>query len=568
MNNLIKRLRLRLMLLYFGGGIAFFSITMMPAMDANASDLNRLRFTKLPAFNPHRLDFQCKYEASVNPPITPEADALFQRALALGSHDLWPEQRDYVKMAALYEQAMKLGHWKAQFNLAGLYLKGLGVPQDVERAIELTEDLMAKGVPAAWDNMGTYYMGGLGDLKRDATVAYAFWQRAADMGSMAAQTYIGAKLRGDHDEPPEFWGNYRVGRKMLECAYAQGASHAAFELGKLDQVIENNYRRARREFQDGVKFGSQESATALLVAFDGGSPLVENLKDPGRAQRYMVLSDALYTNPDLRFPNLDKVLPLPPAELPMWDGNKQTLIDAAKAIVAKPAAPSVPAAKPSTVKTGRAYIPEGSMLPERPQVQVPAQYETTSAPESGYWIARLMRPVTDRQLAWNAEQLPMRYEQGELFDRSRPGLVPEDGRILFHFLGRPVPRPAPVVEAAKHPAVAMGVARYAEFPEPTRRCRGNLPCPATGIWAGRLPDDHPKAVVFNHWGRQAYVAKDAAFPDPRDRHLDIEPRDVRWRFLGNANEERPSGFTQISLQPFSLEKPAGKPEDDAGPAPA
>ena len=47
MNNLIKRLRLRLMLLYFGGGIAFFSITMMPAMDANASDLNRLRFTKI-----------------------------------------------------------------------------------------------------------------------------------------------------------------------------------------------------------------------------------------------------------------------------------------------------------------------------------------------------------------------------------------------------------------------------------------------------------------------------------------------------------------------------------------
>ena len=157
------------------------------------------RFTKLEAFNPHRPDFICKHEAEVNPPISAEAEALFQQALALDNHDLWPAQRNYPKIATLYEQAMKLGHWKAQFNLAGLYLRGIGVPQNIEEAIALTEDLMRKNVPAAWDNMGAYYMGGVGPLEQDATVAYAFWQKAADMGSMAAQTYIGAKLLAASD---------------------------------------------------------------------------------------------------------------------------------------------------------------------------------------------------------------------------------------------------------------------------------------------------------------------------------------------------------------------------------
>lgn len=43
------------------------------------------------------------------------------------------------------------------------------------------------------------------------------------------------------------------------------------------------------------------------------------------------LGDALeFYQGRLKLPNLDEVLPLPPAPLPAWDGNVQTLIDAAK----------------------------------------------------------------------------------------------------------------------------------------------------------------------------------------------------------------------------------------------
>jgi len=82
------------------------------------------RFTKLDRFDPYRKTFECKHQVDVVPPLSPEADRLFQQALALVSYELWPAQRDYVQMARLYERAAAMGHWKAEFNLAGLYFLG------------------------------------------------------------------------------------------------------------------------------------------------------------------------------------------------------------------------------------------------------------------------------------------------------------------------------------------------------------------------------------------------------------------------------------------------------------
>ncbi|HWT21858.1 MAG TPA: tetratricopeptide repeat protein [Variovorax sp.] len=320
------------------------------------SDSKLPRFTRLDKFDPHRKDFVCKHEADANPPITAEAEALFQQALALVSYEMWSENRNYAKAAQLYEQAMKLGHWKAQFNLAGLYLQGLGVEQDPEKSIELTEDLMRKGVPAAWDNMGTMYMGGVGSLKQDATVAYAFWQHAADMGSMASQAYLGAKLLGSHDEPPSFWGNRAIGLKMLECGFAQGSGLAAFELGVTLNVIDEDYSRALHVLHQGTRLGSERSANYLRGAFSRGTPLVNGAIDKSRADRYNALGDALYHNPDLRFPNLDKVLPLPPAPLPQWDMSEpKKLIDAAKAVVPAASSPSQ-APTPTSQRTSQLEI--------------------------------------------------------------------------------------------------------------------------------------------------------------------------------------------------------------------
>ncbi|RYF26064.1 MAG: sel1 repeat family protein, partial [Comamonadaceae bacterium] len=256
-----------------------------------------------------------------------------------------------------------LGHWKAALNLAGLYETGLGVPEDTEKAVLIVEGLMTQGVPAAFYKMGTYHSDSIG-VRGDASRAYAFWQLAADKGNAAAQAFIGEKLDATYDSPGEgFWGNREVGLAMLECSYAQGNGKGAFELGLTTGNTKTNtsqeYARALQVLHDAVKFGSAESASHLSSSFRDIDPLTGNTIDLVRADRYRQIRAALERNPDLRLPNLDKVLPLPPADMPAWDGLPQTLVDAAKGVMQAPAVKPTPGAQ----RTGRAHIPQGHGLP-------------------------------------------------------------------------------------------------------------------------------------------------------------------------------------------------------------
>jgi hypothetical protein len=52
---------------------------------------------------------------------------------------------------------------------------------------------------------------------------------------------------------------------------------------------------------------------------------VNVLPDPERETRYDQISDALDLNPDLKLTRLDQVLPLPPAELPAWNGVQDAI---------------------------------------------------------------------------------------------------------------------------------------------------------------------------------------------------------------------------------------------------
>ncbi|KIQ20855.1 hypothetical protein RT97_27840 [Variovorax paradoxus] len=508
------------------------------------------RNMNLKAFDPHRADFVCRHEADAVPPIDPEAEQWLQQGLALTSPALWPEERDYGKALQLWQRAAERKHWKAMLNVANAYAEGDGVPKDTERAVQLVEAAMKLGIPAAYDVMGTYHMEGVG-VKQDASRAYAFWELAADKGSPSAMAYLGAKMDADYDNPQRgFWGNRKVALKMLECAFAQGNGKAAHALGSTlagtDASRGEDYARALKILHEGVKLGSAESASYLSFTFRVGKPMVGDVKDGARAERYGVLGDALELNPDLRLPNLDRVLPLPPTPLPKWDGNKQTLIDAAKAVVAVPVVPPGPGPSAGPQRSGRAHVPEGHALPEEPQRHVPAQFESTAAPESGYWIARLIRPVGERHLAWNAEQVPMRYARGELFDRTRPGLMPEDGRIQFHYLGELVALPVHAVPVGD-PRVARRIAREAQLPEPARRCLGDRSCPATGIWQASVPGSHPMATTFNQWHRQAYVLQGRPFPHPGEAGLDIESGQVTWTWWNQANRESPVGIAHVGL---------------------
>ncbi|QDD67021.1 sel1 repeat family protein [Herbaspirillum seropedicae] len=504
------------------------------------------RNMSLKTFDPHRNEFICNYERNVEPSVDDEADIWFREGLAATSFDLWPDDRDFAKAASLWNKAAERKHWQAMLNLASLLIEGKGINRDRERAVQLVEEVMKIGIPRAYDFMGTLHMNGTG-VKQDATRAYAFWSLAADMGSSDAQAYLGDKLNATHDDPARsIWGNKEIAYKLLQCGYSQENGNAAFLLGH-ELSFHEQYERALHVLHDAVKFGSEDSANKLFVEFDDGRKLVNKFLDKDRAERYAAIADMLRLNPDLRLPNLDKVLPLPPAILPYWDGDKQTLIDGAKPV--KTASLDDIKPSPASLRQGRAHIPDGLVLPDEPQGGHLIQHLHTDAIISGFWLAQLAKPYTPKQVAWNAAQVPMYYALGESFTPPED-ITKDDGVLRFHYLGTPIPKSL----AERHVPdwrVPQGVLREVPVPSRELRSSGLLPAPATGIWHGSIDPAHPLSKVFNLWTRQAYVEEGQSFPDPRERGLDISPKDIQWQWLDQTNLPLPSGRKDIIIRNFS-----------------
>jgi hypothetical protein len=114
---------------------------------------------------------------------------------------------------------------------------------------------------------------------------------------------------------------------MYRCAAGQGHGEAGLELGiwlKRDET----YTEALQAFQLGAKAGSDNAASFLEHGFDGpkqDKPLyyLGQQKDPERVRRYEAIGHLLsaysYLNP--KVPEIDDIVPLPPAKLPAWDGT-------------------------------------------------------------------------------------------------------------------------------------------------------------------------------------------------------------------------------------------------------
>jgi len=506
------------------------------------------RYEKLPLFDPHRKDFTCVYQAQRMPPLDPQAEMWFQQALALDDPNVPIANIDYAKAYQLYLQAADRNHWKAMLNLASLILSNrAGVPEHgPEAAIQWVEKAMKLGIPDAYDRMGVYYLNGL--IKGDnATTAYAFFQKASDMGSPAAMTFLGDKMSGTYDDPSgEFWGNLPVAIKMLECAFAQGYGPAADKLSYIYRgATPESKSRALHVLHEGVKLGCAECADNLSTEFNGfgltrGENLVGHI-DKARAQRYSKIGDILKLyDGRLKLPNLDKVLPLPPAPLPKWNGSAQTLIDGAKAVTPPPKV------QQGAALQGREFVPHGYAASSLAQSTM-AVAGNQIVPRDGYWLA-LYGPAsaTRTQLIPARRNTPERYQAGERFEASSFDWLTAD-QVQWHYLGEAHALPPQREDFLKH-MIDAGLLR--EVPEPASpvRCNGQQRCPQTGIWEGRVADDHPMAALYNRWDRQAFVEKDHAFPHPGTQFIDVAARDLQWNYLGSPNGDTGmAGILEIRL---------------------
>lgn len=271
-----------------------------------------------------KLAFVCAREKDHLPPRDPGADQLYKHARWLRKGNLLKKDAMlYPKIERLIRIATAYAHDKANLELRYLLAQGEAKSLTPTEAIDLVEELIKRGIPGGYYDMGRYLEGGYG-VQRNPELALKYFRKSADLGSPEGQYLVGSKLL-PVDAAPE------VGKAMLLCAAEQGHGEAGLDLG-VDLKTDKHYDTALYALQLGVKGGNATAATFLEDGFKG-PPSNDELSylavpaDPERARRYKVIGQMLsgydYLNPKVS--ELDEIVPLPPAKLPSWGGKLRWL---------------------------------------------------------------------------------------------------------------------------------------------------------------------------------------------------------------------------------------------------
>lgn len=253
---------------------------------------------------------------------------------------LWRSKPDWemthteaTQILADVTYAANQGDWGAMALLANFYRDGLGslkwnnvLEENQDKAVEISRQAVKAGQAWGYYDLGVAYEYGYGTLVPNREIAWAYYLKAAELGSPYAQMTL-AEAYSDARR----WDGHN---HMLKCAYTQQHGPAAYELAMYAE-IQKKYLEAALYYQDGIKFGDKKSADAFSLVFAGEDldfagkmeilAAMEGNEDAERVRRYKEVSHALAANPDLRFGRLDEVLPLPPKHLPPWNGVQDAL---------------------------------------------------------------------------------------------------------------------------------------------------------------------------------------------------------------------------------------------------
>ncbi|WP_256570503.1 SEL1-like repeat protein [Klebsiella quasipneumoniae] len=269
-----------------------------------------------------QLAFTCKHQ--IIPEASADTDVLFKYARWLQKNNLINRDKTVdAEIARLYRIAAENGHYKASINLQNGALRGRFSLSSHER-LRLSQQLIDVKVAAGYYFIAIYLEHGAAGLAQDPEMALRYYRKAADEGNPQAQAYVGDKL-APADMAPD------ISRQMRRCAAEQGEREASSDLGV---NLKNNkqYQDAVEAFHLGVAAGDSTSASFLESGFNGPEPTdtlyyLALQKDSERARRYeqigAVLAKYSWAHPAV--PEINDIVPLPPAPLPEWDGRLKWL---------------------------------------------------------------------------------------------------------------------------------------------------------------------------------------------------------------------------------------------------
>ncbi|MFJ4398464.1 DUF6396 domain-containing protein [Pseudomonas sp. NPDC089396] len=332
----------------------------------------------------NKLYFECSHESI--PSASAEVDVLFKYARWLQKNNQL--KRDVgvnAEVERLYRIGAEHNHYKANINLQSGAMRGHFKLKGWEH-LRLSEKLIDAHVATGYLFVAYFLRQGSAGLREDSDMALRYLRKAADEGNAQAQYEIGEKLAPIGIAP-------NVARQMRRCAAEQGHGEAAVMLG-VNLKLKGDFKEAIEVFQKGVSAGDSTSASFLAKGFGGPEPtntlhFLGLQNDIERADRYKTIWRVLanYSYADPKVPEINEILPLPPAKLPPWDGKLQWL----EARLA-----NIPPEKPSEAlihKLAKEKVLDpatGKPMPGSPAfskanfpIMVCASGQT--CPESGYW---------------------------------------------------------------------------------------------------------------------------------------------------------------------------------------
>jgi len=347
-----------------------------------------------------KLAFTCKHETIPVP--SAESDVLFQYARWLQKNNQLKQDKTVdLEIERLYRIAAENGHYKANINLQNGAMRGRFELSGAQH-LRMSQQLIEAGVATGYYFVGIFLQQGSAGLHEDADMSLRYFRKAADEGNAQAQYLVGDKL-APSDIAPD------VARQMRRCAAKQGQGRAA-SMESIYLQDEGKYDEALEVLQLGVAAGDESAAGRLWEAFRTPSNTNEmyylgQQEDLERAERYKtiwrILANYSYANPTV--PEINEILPLPPAKLPEWDGKLQWL--EARLANVPPEKPSealireLAEAKGLEPATGRP-TPSSPAFITIPQ-PAPTCHSGQACPHTGYWIA-------------GAYDVIRRFEQGEI----------------------------------------------------------------------------------------------------------------------------------------------------------
>jgi tetratricopeptide (TPR) repeat protein len=355
--------------------------------------------------------FTCVHEQIPAP--SAETDVLFKYARWLQKNNqLKQNEAVDMQIERLYRVASENGHYKANINLQNGAMRGTFKLRGEEH-LRMSEQLINAGVATGYYFVGMFLQNGGAGLQKDHETALRYYRKAADQGSALAQFHVGDKIEPIDIAP-------KIALQMYRCAAEQGNGEAATSLGVYLSEV-GQYQEALEAFQLGVAAGDETAAGFLDDGFRGPEPTdkldyLGQLEDLERADRYeniwKILSGYSYANP--KVPEINEIVPLPPAELPAWDGKLQWLEERLANV--PPEKPSealihqLARAKVLDPATGRP-MPGSSAFIQIDYIKRPTCNSGKACTHTGYWLADSIAGQSGVRLEQGE---PRRFEKGEI----------------------------------------------------------------------------------------------------------------------------------------------------------